>query len=367
MRTDSRQHSGWTIPTIVAVLLLGFTFIASPSGAQATPTCNGLDATIVGTDGADVLVGTDGVDVIVAMAGADTIYGREGNDIICGGPGPDFILAGKGHDQVWGNGGNDRIKGDLGHDVLYGGNGQDVLVAQAGADEMYGESGRDRLLGGRGTDVLRGGVDEDKLFGNNGTDLLYGDEGIDYCEPDAADPLQDSCETPQVAAPSLTELYENESLKIINDERASRGVPALQRHPDLDAYARAWTVEMATIGLPLQHQTHHSPAFTGSSYPFQNLPSSQPWVTAFENVGYATTSPQEAPSAVMERLFYAPNGYGFMSSAGHRCNVLETAAIEVGLGAFVDADGSVWVAQVYWGTEWPVPAPIAECASVVGR
>lgn len=329
--------------------------------------CNGIEATIVGTDGPDTIVGTDGIDVIVGLAGADTIYGREGNDIICGGPGPDFILAGKGHDQVWGNGGNDRIKGDLGHDVLSGGNGQDVLVSQAGFDELYGDAGRDRLLGGRGTDLLRGGVDEDKLFGNNGTDLLYGDEGVDYCEPDANDELQDSCETPQVAAPSLTDQFEIESLRIINEERSARDLPALARHADLDSYARDWAVEMAKIGLPLQHFTHHSPPFTGSDYPFRNLPDSVQWVTAFENVGYATTGSYETPAEAMQRLFYAPNGYGFMSSPGHKCNVLETAAVEVGLGAHVDESGAVWVAQVYWGTEWPVPAPVAECESVVSR
>jgi uncharacterized protein YkwD len=367
MKLEKRQSGGWAAATVVAAILLAFAFLAAPSGAQGAPTCNGVQATIIGTNGDDFLVGTDQVDVIVGLAGADTIYGRENNDIICGGPGPDFILAGKGHDHVWGNGGNDRIKGDLGHDVLSGGNGQDVLVGQAGFDELYGESGRDRLLGGRGTDVLRGGVDDDRLFGNNGPDLVYGDEDSDYCEPDDLDELRESCETPQVAAPSLTELYELESLSIINDERASRNLPLLGRHPDLDSYARAWSAEMASIGLPLQHQTHHSPPFTGSSYPFQNLPTSVQWVTAFENVGYATTSPQETPAEVMQRLFYAPNGYGFMSSAGHKCNIIETAVVEVGLGAFVDSSGAVWVAQVYWGTEWPVPDPVVECESIVGR
>lgn len=53
-------------------------------------------ATIVGTDGDDVLRGTSGNDVIHGLGGNDTIEGLGGNDIICGGPGNDTILGGSG-------------------------------------------------------------------------------------------------------------------------------------------------------------------------------------------------------------------------------------------------------------------------------
>ena len=55
------------------------------------PQCGGEDATIVGTDGPDVLEGTDEDDVIVGLGGNDTINGKGGNDIICGGDGVDII------------------------------------------------------------------------------------------------------------------------------------------------------------------------------------------------------------------------------------------------------------------------------------
>ncbi len=42
------------------------------------PVCDGLPATIVGTDGADVLEGTDGDDVIVGLRGHDLIRGLAG-------------------------------------------------------------------------------------------------------------------------------------------------------------------------------------------------------------------------------------------------------------------------------------------------
>src|SRR3989442_11330581 len=60
--------------------------------ASAGPAiCNGRRATIVGTQGDDVIYGTPGRDVIAGLGGNDEIHGRGQNDIICGGPGDDFI------------------------------------------------------------------------------------------------------------------------------------------------------------------------------------------------------------------------------------------------------------------------------------
>ena len=71
------------------------------------PSCNGLDATVIGTSNADTLVGTSGRDVIVGLGGADHIDGRGGNDVICGGGGNDTISGGAGNDYITGNGGVD--------------------------------------------------------------------------------------------------------------------------------------------------------------------------------------------------------------------------------------------------------------------
>jgi Ca2+-binding RTX toxin-like protein len=116
----------------------------TPPG-QAPPTCKGLAATIVGTEGPDAnsgsgadfirgqLIGTPGRDVIVALGGDDfDVYGGAGNDVICGGPGKDKLNGGAGKDTLLGQAGSDLLDGD-------GGNRAD-------------QPGKDRCEGGKGHD-----------------------------------------------------------------------------------------------------------------------------------------------------------------------------------------------------------------------
>jgi CSLREA domain-containing protein len=79
--------------------------------------CLKRPATIVGTDGKDVLVGTKGKDVIAGLGKKDRIRGRGGRDRICGG---------RGNDVLRGAGGNDRLNGQKGRrDLCIGGPGRD--------------------------------------------------------------------------------------------------------------------------------------------------------------------------------------------------------------------------------------------------
>ncbi len=97
-------------------------------------TCNGIPATISGTEEdnvitgteADIILGTDGNDVIVGLGGNDIIYGLAGDDVICGGDGHDVLIGGDGNDQLFGNADNDILNGDGGNDELNGGDGHDV-------------------------------------------------------------------------------------------------------------------------------------------------------------------------------------------------------------------------------------------------
>jgi Ca2+-binding RTX toxin-like protein len=156
--------------------------VAAPAPEPEARRCDGHKATIVGTDGPDVLHGTPGRDVIWAGAGDDVVYGLEGNDIVCGGPGDDAI---------YGEAGNDRIYGGAGNDVIYGGEGNDVLRGGPGDDVLYGGRGDDILGGGPGDDRLYGGAGDDRLLGGSGNDILYGGLGIDVLSGGPGDDVVD--------------------------------------------------------------------------------------------------------------------------------------------------------------------------------
>ncbi|MCI0771661.1 MAG: hypothetical protein J4N94_07240, partial [Chloroflexi bacterium] len=161
------------------------------------PTCNGKIATLIGTDGPDVLNGTPGPDVIIGLGGNDTIRGFGGDDVICGGDGSDriygdagndFILGqglhdtifgGTGNDTIDGGDGNDSISGGDGLDILSGGAGDDIIRGGDGNDIIKGGEGRDRLFGGSGNDFIRGGPGHDELRGEEGDDSLWGGDGSD--------------------------------------------------------------------------------------------------------------------------------------------------------------------------------------------
>jgi extracellular elastinolytic metalloproteinase len=73
------------------------------------PSCLGLAATRIGTQGANRWVGTAGADVFVGLGGNDRFDGRGGNDVMCGGAGADTLIGGTGIDKFDGGSGNDTI------------------------------------------------------------------------------------------------------------------------------------------------------------------------------------------------------------------------------------------------------------------
>jgi len=106
------------ISIVVGVFLLGI------AGVEAQ-TCNGMAATIVGTEMDDDINGTSGADVIVGLGGNDRIDGKGGDDIICGDDGDDDLFGGAGDDQIFGDDGNDILEGGPGNDSCDGVTGID--------------------------------------------------------------------------------------------------------------------------------------------------------------------------------------------------------------------------------------------------
>jgi alpha-galactosidase len=133
-----------TAGTVAANVPAHGTAMYRVTAIPAPPTCKGIAATIVGTEGADQITGTPGADVIVGLDGNDKISGLAGNDVICGA---------RGNDTLKGGAGNDQLSGQKGNDKLYG---------QKGNDKLRGKAGNDTLKGGPGKDILKGGAGKDK-------------------------------------------------------------------------------------------------------------------------------------------------------------------------------------------------------------
>ena len=122
-------------------------------GLDINTMCNGLEATIVGTPGNDVINGTSGNDVIVGLGGNDIINGGNGDDVICGNAGNDTLNGGNGNDTLLGSFGNDTLNGNNGDDSLDGGADNDALAGNNGNDTLTGSTGADSFNGGSGSDT----------------------------------------------------------------------------------------------------------------------------------------------------------------------------------------------------------------------
>ncbi len=199
---------------------------------QAPPpdTCKGKQATIIGTNGGEVIDGTDGRDVISAGKGPDLIHGRGGNDLICAGKGGDQLFGDKGDDklfggedgydpgaeenvpdELWGGPGDDKfdvgessdpnpihlddspnpieVRGakitGFGKDQILegtqviGSDFDDVMTSFAETRWFLGGLGDDRLNGGAGFDILDGQEGDDTVVGGDGDDRIYGESGDD--------------------------------------------------------------------------------------------------------------------------------------------------------------------------------------------
>lgn len=169
-------------------------FVASAINSPAappTPTCDGLSATIVGTNGDDTINGTAGPDVIVGLAGDDRIRGDRGRDVICGGTGDDTLSGSGEDDRLFGEHGADVLDGgeggccvhhtNTGDDYLSGGQGDDRLHTAdfpTTGNTLHGDEGNDQLFawsggwvhGDNGEDVIRQYTGDSRLEGGNGQD-----------------------------------------------------------------------------------------------------------------------------------------------------------------------------------------------------
>jgi len=110
-------------------------------------------ATVVGTNGADVIWAQSG-DVIVARGGNDVVYTDFARSaLICANEGSDYVGNSNpfattfGAFRIRAGEGADSVQGGSGNDVITGGPGNDVLDARAGHDSVNGQEGSDVCVG----------------------------------------------------------------------------------------------------------------------------------------------------------------------------------------------------------------------------
>ena len=135
----------------MAFVMLAAAVVAGPQPAQgAAPTCQGQEATIVGTEGS-VTKGPSGTDVIVAGSNAH-VMAYEGDDKVCVLSG--FVDGGGGHDSVTVNGGAGRdLAGFLAAEDLDAslGPGDDEAILHRGGSGP----GSGSIDGGSGDDLIK--------------------------------------------------------------------------------------------------------------------------------------------------------------------------------------------------------------------
>ena len=133
-----------------------------------------------------------------------------------------------------------------------------------------------------------------------------------------------------LAIPSTDSLaldYEKEVVRLVNEERASRGISALKHNWELSRVARYKSRDMRDN----KYFSHTSPVY---GTPFQMMKSfGITYRSAGENIARGQTSPQAVVNA-------------WMNSSGHRANILNASFTEIGVGYV--SDGRYWT-QMFIG------------------
>lgn len=126
--------------------------------------------------------------------------------------------------------------------------------------------------------------------------------------------------------PSITAQEENAFI-LLNQDRIANGLPALTLDPVLSEIARAKSRDMNDNN----YFSHTSPTYGSPS-------------EMLKHFGYSFTSVGEniAHHATVEKAQAA-----FMSSTGHRRNILGSQWSKVGIGVWTDSQGFVYVTQLF--------------------
>lgn len=134
----------------------------------------------------------------------------------------------------------------------------------------------------------------------------------------------------QINIPEASSLksLETEVARLVNVERANRGLPALTINWELSRVARYKSQDM----INKKYFSHDSPTY-GS--PFVMMESfGIKFTAAAENIAYGQRTPAEVMNA-------------WMNSPGHRSNILSTNVTQIGVGAAKASNGTLYWTQMF--------------------
>ena len=123
-------------------------------------------------------------------------------------------------------------------------------------------------------------------------------------------------------------VQENEVIRLVNVERAKYGLPALKANWELSRVARYKSQDMVNKG----YFAHQSPTY-GS--PFTMM---QSFGISYSSAGENIAKGQRTPAEVMN---------SWMSSPGHRSNILNASYTQIGVGLAKDKNGIACWTQMF--------------------
>lgn len=218
-----------------------------------------------------------------------------------------------------------------------------VIVGKAGNDtitlplnlgkwsRIFAGDGNDSVRGGGGIDETYGGRGSDTIDGRAGSDIVWGGPAPDVLTSGPGDTVHE--EAPYRTR-TTSSAIEQEILRLVNIERAKRGLAALSLAGQLNQAARLHADAMARLNAKYGMYAAHQHDQYKSTLPTP--------ATRMEYVGYYGAWGENIAA-----------GYGsadavvsaWMNSAGHRANILNPAYTIIGVGVGTAADGTKFYCQ----------------------
>ena len=121
---------------------------------------------------------------------------------------------------------------------------------------------------------------------------------------------------------------ENEVIKLVNEERARNGLPALEKNWEISRVARMKAQDM----VDRNYFSHSSPTYGSPFNMMENF--GLKFSSAAENIGMG----QKTAADIMK---------SWMDSPGHRANILSRTVTHIGVGAAKAANGTLYWTQLF--------------------